>query len=1038
MDSQPLNIDEVREQLDSQSGPEFWRSLNEVADSPRFRDHLEHEFPEGTDTWEDGPSRRTFLKLAGASMALAGLTACARQPQEKIVPFVKQPEYMVPGKSVRFATALTMGGYAAGVVATSYEGRPTKCDGNPNHPANLGASDIYTQAAILDMYDPDRTQGISYLGSIKPWQVFADEMAALLEAQRGKRGSGIRILTGNVTSPTLADQLTTLSYDFPDMKWHQYEPVNRDNAVAGAEMAFGQNVNAIYKLDQADVILSLDSDFLTYGPAAVRYARDFISKRHVDDYGGNETDAELNRMYAVEATPTLTGAMADHRLSLAPSKVAQFARALASELGIEVGAVDMNVFGNDQATVEMWIDVLAEEFRANEGHVAVVAGNEQPALVHALAHAIMARTDSVGTTVQYTEPIEAEPTMHTASLIELVDDINAGEVDILFVLGTNPVYDAPADIDFAGAMDNIGTVVYNGLSIDETANRSHWIIPGCHELESWSDARAYDGTISIIQPLIEPIWNGKTHHEVIAAALGTPEKRTHDIVKDYWLGRTGMGEDRGAFEKWWKQTLAKGVVEETAAFAMDVEAKSDYSDRDAWQPEGNDLEVVFRPDPMVYDGRFANNGWLQELPKPIFKHTWTNAVIMHPDTVSGLGLHNEDVVELTLNDTTVQAPVLAQPGHPRDSMTLHLGYGRTHAGRIGNGVGFNANQLRTSANPWMAQGAELQQVGHEWIATTDEHYAIDYGYERGMSTVMEQAKKRHVLRVASAEEYNENPSIAHEGAHVPDEDQTFFPASPWDGAKWGMSIDLNRCTGCSACVAACNAENNIPVVGKEQVVLGREMHWIRVDRYYRGDFDNPEFHHQPVPCMQCENAPCELVCPVAATVHSHEGLNDMVYNRCVGTRYCSNNCPYKVRRFNFLHFAKLQYGGGDYESLELGRNPNVTVRSRGVMEKCTYCVQRISAARIEAKKRMTTGDNGSGENGPVDAANDYIGPIETACQQACPTAAIQFGDLRNGEAEVVKAKQSPRNYALLADLNTRPRTTYLAKVTNPNPRLLKG
>ena len=1028
MNTELLDTKAIRESLAEKKGPAYWKGLNELAQSDSFRDSVSHEFPDGTDVWEDGPSRRNFLKLAGASMALAGVTGCARQPQEMIVPYIKQPEYYVPGKAMRFATAQTRAGYAQGVVATSYDGRPTKLDGNPNHPANLGAADLYTQAEILNLYDPDRLTNITYLTMVRPWEGFTAELDKALATARENRGNGVRILTPRVTSPSIVDMITTLQFDMPGLKWHSYETANQDNAYAGAEMAFGQMVNTTYDFSKANIIVSFDSDFLQEGPANVRYTRDFADRRDVNDYGEGE-GYDPNRLYIAESTITITGSNADHRLALAPSQIEAFARALSNACGINAGEVAADAFGAQQAKVEKIIAAIKADIDANQGAVAVVAGDHQPPVVHALAHAIMGGSGSIGNTVNYTGTVEAKPGKQVESLRDLATAADNGEVDVLIILGGNPVYDAPADIDLAKATDNIDFVAYHGLELNETADHAHWIIPAKHELETWGDARAYDGTETVIQPLVNPLYAGRSAQEILSAMLGSPEKKTADLVKNFWMGRLGLGEDRGRFEKAWKELLATGIVPESAAAPISVTAATDYSGIPSSAATGDGLEVAFRLDPTIFDGRYANNGWLQETPKAVTKVAWENAVYIAASTAERLGLFNDDVVRLTMNDETIQAPLVVQPGHPLDSVTLHIGYGRTKAGRIAKGIGFNANKLRTSDAIWNAKGAKIERTGrNERIARTDEHYAISgiekYDLKRGINDVTEQADARKLVRVISKSQYDEDPKIAHEGSHVPGPDVTMFADLPWEGERWAMTIDLNRCIGCNSCLVACNAENNIPVVGKDQFIRGREMHWIRIDRYYKGeDLDDVSVVHQPVPCMQCEDAPCELVCPVGATVHSREGLNDMVYNRCVGTRYCSNNCPYKVRRFNFLHFAKLQYGGGDYESLELGRNPNVTVRTRGVMEKCTYCVQRISSARIEAKKK--------GKHVPV-------GKIVTACQESCPANAIQFGSLAQEDSTVVEAKHSPRNYDILADLNTRPRTSYLARVNNPNPDLAEG
>jgi len=635
----------------------------------------------------------------------------------------------------------------------------------------------------------------------------------------------------------------------------------------------------------------------------------------------------------------------------------------------------------------------------------VIPGEEQPAAVHALAHAMNQALGAAGKTVFHTEPVEAEPAMQIESLRQLATDASQGLVDVLLILGGNPVFSAPADVELGTALAKVGLRIHVGLYEDETAELCHWHVPQAHALETWSDARAYDGTVTVMQPLIEPLYDGKSLHEVVAAIFTKQEPSSYALVRDTW--KTKVGAD---FERVWRRTLHDGVMRDSAFAPKQVSLKGDWAAHLAEakpeaarkSPEGG-LEIAFRPDPTIFDGRFANNGWLQELAKPQTKLSWDNAAIVGPATAERLGLQNQEVVELRFNGRSVEAPVWIQPGHAADCVTVHLGYGRRRTGRVGAGAGFDAYQIRTSQAPWAGVGLALQKTGKRRpLAATQLHHSME---------------GRHIVVAAPLEEFRAHPDFAQQQVETPAADETIFPPYKYDGYAWGMSIDLNACVGCNACVIACQAENNISVVGRDQVIRGREMHWIRVDRYYKGGLDNPETYLQPVPCMQCENAPCEVVCPVGATNHSAEGLNDMVYNRCVGTRYCSNNCPYKVRRFNFYLYADWTT-----DSLKGVRNPNVTVRSRGVMEKCTYCVQRINAAKIEAEKQDRKVRDGE---------------IQTACQQACPAEAIVFGDINDRQSRVAKLKANPRNYGLLADLNTRPRTTYLARVTNPNPEITK-
>jgi molybdopterin-containing oxidoreductase family iron-sulfur binding subunit len=985
MEKEPLNLTEVRAKLAEKKGRTYWRSLEEIAETKAFQEFLFREFPQGAAEWADNLSRRNFLKLMGASLALAGLTGCSGQPSEKILPYVRQPEELVLGKPMFYASAMPFGGYATGVLVESHEGRPTKIEGNPDHPASLGSSAPFTQASILGMYDPDRSQVVTRFGTrISTWSAFLADLQNELDAQRSSQGEGLRLLTDTITSPSLADLLQQVLAQFPRARWHQYEAAGRDNVLAGTRLAFGERVEPRYNFDRAEVILSLDANFLGEGPGHIRYARDFSDKRRV--WTGQSA---INRLYVVETTPSITGAKADHRLPLRASQMERFARAMAQAVGVEAGGADLPDFAN-------WIATVAIDLQNHRGTSLVIAGDQQPPIVHALAHAMNEALGNAGETVSYTEPVAVNPVNSMESLRELTEDMAAGRVQLLIIIEANPAYDAPADLQFAERMFDVKTRIRLGLYEDETSELCQWHIPALHYLELWGDARAYDGTVSLIQPLIAPLYDGKSPTELLTAILGQIGVSNYDLVRSYWEAQNPTGD----FEAFWRTALHSGLIADTALPAQSVSLQADFgaaAPETMSDPEG--LEIVFRPDPSVWDGRFANNGWLQELPRPITKLTWDNAAIVSPATAERLGLVNEEVVELRYRERTLRIPIWIVPGQADDTLTVHLGYGRTRAGQVGNGVGFNASVLRASDVPWFDTGLEIVKTGEQYsLVTTQQHFAME---------------GRELVRSASLDEYEAHPDFAqldHEGERT-----SLYPEYPYEGNAWGMAIDLTACIGCNACTLACQAENNIPVVGKEQVSRGREMHWIRVDTYFEGELDNPTTHFQPVPCMHCEQAPCELVCPVAATVHSAEGLNEMVYNRCVGTRYCSNNCPYKVRRFNFL-----QYSNQDVPVLKLLMNPDVTVRARGVMEKCTYCVQRINAARIEAKQ----------ENRSI-----RDGEVMTACQQACPTQAIIFGNINDLESQVAKAKATSLNYGLLVELNTQPRTTYLAEVKNPNPEL---
>jgi MoCo/4Fe-4S cofactor protein with predicted Tat translocation signal len=999
-----IDLAAIRARLATANGKTWWRGLDELADTPEFREMLHREFPAAASELDDPKGRRDFLKLMGASLALAGASACTRMPQEHIVPYVRQPEEIIPGRPMYFATAMPLGGVATPVLVESHMGRPTKVEPNPEHPATRGGTDVFAQAATLTLYDPDRSQAIRYLDEIRPWGAFLTAIQGAVNAQRGLQGAGLRILTDTVASPTLAAQIDTLLADLPEARWIQWDPVSRDNARAGARLAFGDYLEPQYRFDQTDVVLSLDADFLTRSPGRLRYARDFFEGRRL--VGGRTA---MNRLYAVESTPSGTGVKADHRLPMKAADVEAFARAVAAGVGAPGGA-QADLPGVPAGLLE----VIVSDLQAHRGRSLVLAGDEQPAAVHALAHAMNQALGNAGATVVYTPTPEPRPSEQYAALRELAADMEDGRVDVLVIMSANPVYTAPPDLEFARRMGRVPLRVHLGSFRDETAELCHWHLPETHFLETWSDARAFDGTVTICQPLIEPLYDGISPHQLLAAMTGQADQRPYDLVRAFWQQAFDGGGNQGAafakaaaeggdFEQFWRRAVHDGHVQGTAFEPAQVSAQGEIPPPSP-PAGGGGLEITFRPDPNLYDGRFANNGWLQELPRPITKIVWDNVALVSFNTAQRLGLLSEDLVTLRLGERSVQMPVWIVTGQPDDSLMVTIGHGRRRAGRVGNLIGVDVNPLRTSEQPWMAAGVEITKTGERYrIACTQGHFSLE---------------GRNHVRVATLGHYQADPKFAEHMAHDPAYETTLH-GNQWkyDSYAWGMSIDLNSCFGCNACVIACQAENNIPIVGKDQVVRQREMHWLRIDRYYLGHgTENPETFFQPMLCQQCETAPCEVVCPVAATVHSSEGLNDMVYNRCVGTRYCSHNCPYKVRRFNFY-----LYSDWETPSLRMMRNPDVTVRSRGVMEKCTFCVQRINHARIGAKREDRTIRDGE---------------IAMACEAACPSHAIVFGDINNPEARVTSLKKEPRAYGVLAELNTRPRTTYLAAVRNPHPELL--
>jgi molybdopterin-containing oxidoreductase family iron-sulfur binding subunit len=993
-DSNTLDYKAFRERIGDLRGKEYWRSLEELSRSDAFDDFFHDEFPRQAMALGNGVDRRNFMKLMGASVAFAGLAAC-RQPSESIVPYVRQPESLIPGRPNFFASAMPLSGYAQGVVVESHEFHPTKIEGNPDHPSSLGASNAFMQASVLDLYDPDRSQIVRKYGDTSTWSEFIAALQPVLTAAK-TNGPGFRLLTQTITSPSLGALIQQLLALYPGMQWHQWEPVNRDNAREGSKMAFGAYSNVVYDFTKANVVVSLGSDFVGEGPGHLRYARDFMSRRKVR----KGTTTSMNRLYVIESMPTQTGGVADHRWGVKPSQIEDCARALMS--GVAPAILPA-------------IAAIAKDLKANAGSSIVLVGDDQPAVVHAIAHALNSQLGNIGKTVIVTDSCEVAPTNQLASIQALVHDMNAGAVKSLVILGGNPVFDAPADLNFHNALAKVPFRANLSSHYDETAMLCQWHVPEVHYLETWGDARAHDGTVSIIQPLIAPLYNGRAAVEVIGALIGGMDQTPYDSVRNYWKTKVG-----GDFESQWRKWLHDGLIGGSALPAKAVTASTAIPPATG-QPANpaTALEIEFRADPTLYDGRYANNAWLQELPKPVTKMTWDNVMLLAPKTAKRLGVRVHDswvnerqtlMANVKYNGINIMLPVWEVPGQPEDVATVFFGAGKEHQGKVANGTGFNTYKFRYSTALHGGPGATISDAGQPAyiIACTQEHQSIDPAVigERG------------IIRAATFADWQKNPEFAKEKEEKKEDgDISMYPPYKYDlpAYKWAMSIDTTVCTGCNGCVIACVSENNIAVVGKEEVHRERELQWLRIDRYYRGNPDNPEVYYQPVPCMQCEMAPCEPVCPVGATSHSPDGLNDMTYNRCVGTRYCSNNCPYKVRRFNFFHYADY-----DTPSLKPMRNPDVTVRTRGVMEKCTYCVQRINEFKIAAER----------ENRRV-----KDGEFTTACAQACPTEAIVFGDLNDPNSAVSKLKTEPTDYTLLAELNTRPRTTYLATVRNPNPEI---
>jgi MoCo/4Fe-4S cofactor protein with predicted Tat translocation signal len=1007
-----------------------WRSLREPADTPELRAALEREFPAQAGELKDTHSRRAFLQLMGSSLAMMGLAGC-RWPEKKLLPFASRPADRLPGMPAQFATAMELNGVAQGLLVTSYDGRPIKIEGNPLHPLNgtpgrqdvRGAADVFAQASVLDLYDPDRSQGLLRRDGrewFRPsWDEFQDFATGHFGALRDRGGRGLRVLGEATASPTFQAVRERFRRIFPQATWHEYEPVSRDEELRGASLAFGRPIRSHWHLRDARVIVSLDCDFLQSHPAALGHARDFAAAR-------NPERGEMSRLHVVESSYTITGGKADHRhpipACLVPAVAAQLAGEVMDHVGHDGGpargypntVVDLAMLHAAERCLQAFparpfVAQMAGDLLSAAGAGLVVVGPRQPAAVHALAHALNAALGNVGRTVSYTEePGWDEPTP-AASISDLAASIRDGQVDTLLILGGNPAYNAPADLDFGELISKVPNSFHLSHYPDETTRACTWHLPRAHYLESWDDARAWDGTVSIVQPLIEPLYDGRTPAELLALVAGDSISKGLDLVR-----RTQRVAATGAdFEPVWRAALESGIVPGSAFGTVNpglrhegvIEAFSSL-EPPAREPGPDNLEIVFCPDLSVHDGRFANNGWLQEAPDPLTKLTWDNAVLLGPATAAALGVKAEDLVTLRYRGRELAMPVYVMPGQAPFSAAVSLGYGRTHAGRVGNGPGFDVYRLRTSEALHYALGLTIARTGKTYpLACTQEHRAMDRVGRKGMDE-----RIPLLVREGTLTEYRADPQFVREHDEHPPL-VSLWKEHEYADRRWGMAIDLTACTGCNACIVACAAENNVPIVGKRRVAEGREMQWIRVDRYFTGDPETPGVAFQPVGCAHCENAPCEQVCPVGATVHDRDGLNVMVYNRCIGTRYCSNNCPFKVRRFNFFNYRK-----GLTSQQKMAYNPEVTVRSRGVMEKCTYCLQRIEAAKIAA----------GNERRPV-----RDGEIVPACAQTCPSGAIVFGDLNDPQSRVAKLHALPRSYVLLEELNVKPRTRYLARLHNP-------
>ena len=977
------------------TGKEYWRSLDQLADTPDFRKFLEQEFPEVASDNGSGISRRKFISLMGASLALAGLAGC-RRPVEKIIPYVQQPEEVVPGVPNYYATSMPFGSTAYGLVVECHEGRPTKIEGNELHPSSRGRSNGFMQAEILNLYDPDRSQNVLKNGVKSSWKDFVAFWNGQFESIAAARGGNMAILTGEFSSPTLARLARSLRGKLPQAQFITYEPL--------AEAGQSGDYRFDCHYDKANVILALDADFLGTESENIKAASRFADGRRLSD-----TNDRMSRLYVVEPDMTITGAMADHRLRVPRSAMAGFLSALIYELnglGVSIPGGSANKLFDQK-----WLTTVAGELAANRGRSIVIAGRsfQHNDMIRIINEAL----GNIGETVTLnTAPVDTASTLSFSAannLKMLEDQIEAGTIKTVICAGCNPVYDSPGGMRLGQLLGKVENLIHFGSHVDETGREAAWHIPRAHFLEGWGDTRSTDDVLGIIQPMIEPLFGGHSDVEFYNLLAGGGDKKGYDIVRETW-GEILRG---GNFEKTWRRVLHDGVylseksrgsVPRLGSNEIDgAIAALDKAAKGATKPSSADnLEVTFQPSPSLFDGRYGNVGWMQELPHPITKLTWDNAACISPKTARELNLQNGDVVKVSNQNGEIEIPAWIVPGQIDYTISLTCGYGRTAAGRVGNGVGINVYKLRSGVKDYFAAGAKITGTGRRVkLASTQDHGAM---------------AGRPIVREASLDEYRKDPEFAREMVEHPPLEGIYPEHDYSQGYQWGMTIDLNACTGCNACTIACQSENNIPVVGKERVLEGREMHWIRLDRYFTGETDNPEMVFMPVACQQCENAPCEQVCPVAATVHDREGLNVMTYNRCIGTRYCSNNCPYKVRRFNFFNYTKDLP-----EIVRMAMNPDVTVRFRGVMEKCTFCTQRISRAKIKAK----------GEGRSV-----VDGEITTACQQACPAGAIVFGDINNSQSKVAATKMNKRSYGLLAELNLRTRNTFLARIRNPHPDLI--
>jgi len=1000
----------------------YWKSLNELANNKEYRKFAEREFPEDASELTDQVSRRSFLRVMGASIALAGFAAC-RRPVQKIVPYSEMPENVVIGNPLYYATAIPFQDSLNGLIVENNEGRPTKIEGNETHPGSSGRTSIYDQAGILGLYDPDRSRNIRHNGEVSSGEDFIS-FAANHFADRNRR---IAFICESNSSPTLQRLKELAESEYSNATWATFEPFGEENRLEGTELSLGSRLRTVNHFENADVVLSLDDDFMSpYGHKnSVENARRLTDQRRVLGI-----EDSMSRIYSVESSFTITGSYADNRLRLKASEIPDFTFALADHMSLFVSGLEAFRGVENRFSDHEWLRAIADDLLVNRGTSIVTAGEGQSPAVHAAVTAINLALDNAGETVSFHEVPHLEGPGQRQAFTQTVAELQNGGIDTVVLIGTNPVYTAPADLNFGAALNQANTVIHLSDYRDETSAAATWHINRAHFLEAWGDGYSFTGTRSVIQPQIQPLFNGWSECEFLNVLITGEWINGYDLVRETW--NEYITSD---FESRWREVLHDGFDTEEVFETVDVSLGNGFSDNIT--PHLNEsivegIEIVIKPDAKLFDGRYANNSWLQELPEPMTKITWDNVALMSPATARELGIPPErrlkdkdtPVIRIEAAGESIEIAAWVQPGHANNSITLTTGYGRSGIGRVADGVGVNTFPLRTTSALYF-QPAEITVTGRNYeIACVQDHDNIE---------------GRDMVRESTVRDYRNNPEFASfentHGFEVPglreareegqDQPITLFTPHGYPDyqPQWGMAIDLNTCFGCGVCTIACQAENNIPVVGKREVGRRRMMHWIRTDRYYEGDQDNPKVMHQPVPCMHCDLAPCEQVCPVAATVQSDDGMNQMTYNRCIGTRYCANNCPFKVRRFNFFNYSKEYLTtGDDPEIIQMAMNPEVTVRFRGVMEKCTYCVQRVNRAKTE--ERLSTGSRK-----PADGA------VKTACQQACPANAIYFGDLTDRESNVSRVKMNERNYVMLEEINVRARTSYLAKLRNPNPEM---